>query len=59
MEQKSIYNYIATNLREEASHLLGSIQQCFVHKAITEDEAKRLRSLVYEFYKLSYNIEKK
>lgn len=59
MEKKSVYNYIATNLREEASHLLGSVHQCVTYRAIDEAEAKRLRSLIYEFYNLSYNIEKK
>lgn len=59
MEKKSIYNQIAKNLREEASQLSGSIQQCINHNAIDEAEAKRLRSLVYEFYDLSYKLDKK
>lgn len=59
MEQKSIYNQIATNLREEASHLLDSIQQCVNHNAIDEEEARRLRLLVYVFYDLSYKLIKK
>lgn len=59
MKKKSIYNQIAKNLREESSQLLGSVQQCVNHNAIDEAEAKRLRELIYEFYNLSYNLEKK
>lgn len=59
MEKKSIYNQIAKNLRDEGSLLLGTIQQCVNHSAISEDEARRLRSLVYEFYDLSYKLDKK
>lgn len=59
MSTKSIYNQIARTLRDESSQILGSIQQCVNHNAIDEKEAKRLRSLIYEFYNLSYNLEKK
>lgn len=59
MEKKSIYNQIATNLREESSHLLGLITQCVKHNAIDEKEASRLRLLLYEFYDLSYKLDKK
>lgn len=59
MEKKSIYNHIAKNLRDEGSMLLGSIQQCVNHNAIDDDEARRLRLLVYEFYDLSYKLDKK
>lgn len=58
MEKKSIYNQIAKNLREEASHILGLIQQCVNYNAIDEAEAKRLRSHVYEIYNLSYELQR-
>lgn len=58
MVKKSIYNRIAKNLREESSQLLGSIQDCLNHNAIDEDEARRLRILIYEFYDLSYKLDK-
>lgn len=59
MKKPSIYNHIAKNLRTEASMILGSIQCCVAHNAISEDEARRLRKLVYEFYNLSYELDKK
>lgn len=59
MEKKSIYNQIAKNLREESSQLLGSVQQCVNHNAISKKEAKRLRLLLFEFYDLSYKLNKK
>lgn len=58
MENKNTNKQIATNLRDESTQLLGSINQCVNNNLISENEAKRLRSLIYEFYNLSYNIEK-
>ena len=59
MEKKSIYNKIAMDIREDASALLAHIHQCKTYNAITEKEARELRSLVYQFYQLSYELERK
>lgn len=59
MKKSSVYNQIAKSIREDASALLAHIHQCVIYNAISEVEAKRLRALIFEFYNLSYNLEKK
>ena len=58
MENKCTNKQIATNLREESAQLLGSLEQCVKNNLICENKAQHFRSLIFEFYNLSYNIEK-